>query len=32
MTEVRVRVMNLADTGRSAEVDMLVDSGAIYSV
>src|SRR2546422_8011001 len=32
MTEVRVRVVNLADTSRFAEVDMGVDSGAIYSV
>jgi len=32
MTEVRVRVVNLADRNRSAEVDMVVDSGAIYSV
>ena len=32
MTEVRVRIANLADPRRSADVDMLVDSGAIYSV
>ena len=32
MTEVRVRVVNLNDARRSAEVDMVVDSGAIYSV
>src|SRR5437867_11278223 len=32
MTEVRVRVVNLADASRFAEVDMVVDSGAIYSV
>jgi predicted aspartyl protease len=32
MTEIRVRVVNLADARRSAEVDMVVDSGAIYSV
>jgi len=32
MTEVRVRVVNLADPSRFAEVDMVVDSGAIYSV
>ena len=32
ITEVRVRVVNLADTSRFAEVDMVVDSGAIYSV
>ena len=32
MTEVRVRVVNLADARRFAEVDMVVDSGAIYSV
>ena len=32
MTDVRVRIANLADPGRSAEVDLVVDSGAIYSV
>ena len=32
MTEIRVRVVNLADPRRFAEVDMTVDSGAIYSV
>jgi predicted aspartyl protease len=32
MTEVRVRVVNLTDATRFAEVDMVVDSGAIYSV
>ena len=32
MTEVRVRVVNLADASRFAELDMVVDSGAIYSV
>ena len=32
MTGVPVRVVNLANTSRSAEVDMVVDSGAIYSV
>jgi predicted aspartyl protease len=32
MTEVRVRIVNLSDARRSAEVDMVVDSGAIYSV
>jgi predicted aspartyl protease len=32
MTEVRVRVMNLTDEARFADVDMVVDSGAIYSV
>jgi predicted aspartyl protease len=32
MTEVRVRVVNLTDARRSAEVDLVVDSGAIYSV
>lgn len=32
MTEIRVRVANLSDPRRSADVDMLVDSGAIYSV
>ena len=31
-TEVRVRIVNLADPSRSAEVDLVVDSGAIYSV
>jgi predicted aspartyl protease len=32
MTEVRVRVVNLADARRFADVDLVVDSGAIYSV
>jgi len=32
MTELRVRVVNLADPDRSADVDMVVDSGAIYSI
>jgi predicted aspartyl protease len=32
MTEVRVRVLNLTDERRFADVDMVVDSGAIYSV
>jgi clan AA aspartic protease len=32
MTEIAVRLVNLADPTRSAEVDMVVDSGAIYSV
>jgi hypothetical protein len=32
MTEVRVRVVNLADGSRFSKVDMIVDSGAIYSV
>ena len=32
MTEVRVRVVNLTDTRRSADIDLVVDSGAIYSV
>jgi predicted aspartyl protease len=32
MTEVRVRVVNLTDARLSAEVDMVVDSGAIYSI
>ena len=32
MTEVPVRVVNLAVSSRFAEVDMVVDSGAIYSV
>jgi len=32
MTEVRVRVVNLIDATRFADVDMVVDSGAIYSV
>jgi predicted aspartyl protease len=32
MTDVRVRIANLTDPRRSAEVDLVVDSGAIYSV
>ena len=32
MTQVRVRVVNLADPGRGADVAMVVDSGAIFSV
>ena len=32
MTEVRVRVVNLEDRNRFADVDMVVDSGAIYSI
>ena len=32
MTEVRVRVVNLADPSRFAELDLVVDSGAIYSI
>ena len=32
MTEIRVRVVNLVDPARFADVDMVVDSGAIYSV
>jgi len=32
MTDVRVRIVNLADPRRSADVDLVVDSGAIYSV
>lgn len=32
MTEVRVRLVNLADPRRSADVDLIVDSGAIFSV
>ncbi len=32
MTEVRVRVANVADTRRFAELDLVVDSGAIYSI
>jgi len=32
MTEVRVRVANLEDRKRFADVDMVVDSGAIYSI
>ena len=32
MTEIRVRIVNLADPDRWADVDMVVDSGAIYSV
>jgi clan AA aspartic protease len=31
-TGIRVRVVNLADPSRTAEVDMVVDSGAIYSL
>jgi len=29
MTEVRVRVVNLADASRFAEIDMVVDSGDV---
>ncbi len=32
MTETRARVVNLAHPDRSAGVDLIVDSGAIYSV
>jgi predicted aspartyl protease len=32
MTEIRVRVVNLADPERWADVDMVADSGAIYSI
>jgi predicted aspartyl protease len=32
MTELRIRLVNLADRTRATEVDMVVDSGAIYSV
>lgn len=32
MTEVLVRVVNLTGPNRFAELDMVVDSGAIYSV
>jgi hypothetical protein len=32
MTEIRVRIVNLADPRRAADVDMVVDSGAIYSI
>jgi hypothetical protein len=32
MTEIRVRVVSLTDAGHFADVDMVVDSGAIYSV
>jgi len=32
MTDIRVRIANLADPRRSVEVDLVVDSGAIYSV
>ncbi len=32
MTEIRVRIVNLTDSRRSADVDLVVDSGAIYSV
>jgi predicted aspartyl protease len=32
MTEIRVRVVNLTDASRFMDVDLVVDSGAIYSV
>jgi len=32
MTEIRVRIVNLADPRRAADVDMVVDSGAVYSI
>src|SRR5262245_58398804 len=32
MTELTVRLTNPAAPGRSTEVDMIVDSGAVYSV
>lgn len=32
MTTVRARLANVLDRGRHADVDMTVDSGAIYSV
>jgi len=32
MTGVPVRIVNLADPRRSADVELVVDSGAIYSV
>ena len=32
MTEVRVRIVNVTCARRAAGVDMIVDSGAIYSV
>jgi predicted aspartyl protease len=32
MTEVTVRVVNLTDATRFVDVDMVVDSGAIYSI
>jgi predicted aspartyl protease len=32
MTNVRARIVNLANPRLSAEVDLVVDSGAIYSV
>jgi hypothetical protein len=32
MTEVRVRVVSLTDASHFADVDMVVDSDAIYSV
>jgi predicted aspartyl protease len=32
MTEIRVRIVNLADPTRATDVEMIVDSGAIYSI
>lgn len=32
MTQIRVRLANLADPRRATEIDLIVDSGAIYSV
>src|SRR5207248_7157555 len=32
MTELIVRIVNLADPARFADVEMVVDSGAIYSI
>ena len=32
LTEVRVRVGNPADSSRAADLDFLVDSGAVYTV
>lgn len=32
LTEVRVRVGNPADASRTAELELLVDSGAVYTV
>jgi len=32
MTEVTIRLTNPAEPGRSTEVSMIVDSGAVYSV
>jgi hypothetical protein len=32
LAEVRARIVNLTDARRWAEADLVVDSGAIYSV